>query len=294
MGRMAAARVTRLLAAIVVCLTLLGYASPVSAAPVDLCSQQLQALLRFKADVAAHNARPHTFQMPRQAAALAEYNQEAARLTARKAVVTGNVRICLEAMQKLAETNRSTLALEPPSREVRTAIDNARKAIPPGWKPPAPPAQGKNWMVPKGSVLRPLYDELRKGNPGLVKDVTFQGRPRPAVTDPDPAYPGRTIGMSKNGTITDQEPHPDHIIPIAEIVNMPNFLRLKPEYMYLVTRAPVNYQWLGARSNLSKKSRSVEALDDVDPRWRNEQVALEKRVRADLTDIINQLLKLQG
>lgn len=294
MRRIPSVLATALIAAIVAGLTVLGPGPPASAAPADLCATQLRALAEFNAEVDAHNARPHTFELPRQAAALAAYNREAARLNARKAAVISDARRCLDVMQELAETERSTLALEPPSTRTRTAIDTARKAIPPGWKPPAPPPTGVNWTVPKTSPLRSLYDELRKATPGFVGAVTFQERPRPALDAPDPAYPGRTIGMDRAGTRTNLEPQPDHIIPVAELVNRPDFLRLSAENMYLVTRAPINYQWLGARSNMSKRSRSVASMDDVDPVWKAQQLALEQRVRARLTEIIHTLLDLQA
>jgi hypothetical protein len=114
------------------------------------------------------------------------------------------------------------------------------------------------------------------------------------VGAPDPAYPtstGRTFGTNAAGG---SAASPDHIIPLAEIVNMPGFTRLKAEYMYVVTRAPVNYQWLSRGANSAKQSRSVAGMSGVDPVWQAEQIALEQEVRAKLQDIINKLLTIQG
>jgi hypothetical protein len=56
----------------------------------------------------------------------------------------------------------------------------------------------------------------------------------------------------------------------------------------------VNYQWLSQGANTSKQSRSVAAIQSMDQQFRADQVFLEARVRAQLQDIIDKLLKLQG
>ena len=75
---------------------------------------------------------------------------------------------------------------------------------------------------------------------------------------------------------------------------MRGFTKLKPEYMYVVTRAPINYQWLSRGANSSKQSRSVAGMSRVDPAWQAEQIALEQQVRSQLQDIVNKFLTIQG
>ncbi|GIF09883.1 hypothetical protein [Actinoplanes siamensis] len=194
-------------------------------------------------------------------------------------------------MSTLAADDTTESPLNPPSADKRQEIAEAVKKIPASWQPSPQPAPQIGWRVPRTSPTRPLYDALRSGNPGELGNVRLQGQTRPRIGDPDPAYPGRTIGSRAGGgsAVT-----PDHIIPIAEIINMKGFTKLNPDSMYAVTRAPLNYQWLSFSSNLSKSSRSVAAMTKVDPAWQAEQVALEKSIRPQLQELIQKLLKSQG
>jgi hypothetical protein len=283
----------KFLASIVTFVVLIGFGAPAAATPASLCSVQTAALLSLQQRIAAHNAKPHVFQVPRQAAALAAYNAEAARLEAEKATVTANLRTCIEAMQALADSARTTLELQPVPTDTRAKIIDAKGKIPANWSPRPPPPLGKNWTV-KGSAVEPLFEALRSGNPGRVGNVTLRGEPRPTIGARDPAYPAsskRVFGTNADG---DSKASPDHIIPLAQIVNMPGFTRLSPENMYVVTRAPVNFQWLSDSANKSKQSRSVAGMSGADPTWRADQFALAEQVRKQLQDIIDKLLKIQG
>jgi hypothetical protein len=292
--RAQAVRLVRAVAAVVLCAWLLVPAAPAVAAPEDLCSAQVAAAKALQARIAAHNAKPHVFQLPRQAAALAAYNAEATQLEAERATANANLQACLEAMVALAAAGVSSTDLRAVPPDTRTALDQAKKQIPAGWQPPTPPAAGQRWQVPKGTLARPLYDILRKGNPGDLGDVRLRGQSRPKVGDPDPAYPrssGTTIGGNADG---DPKVSPDHIVPLAQIINMPGFVKLSPQNMYAVTRAPLNLQWLSFKANLSKSSRSVASMSGVDPQWQADQVRLEQQVAQQLQEIINKLLKSQG
>jgi hypothetical protein len=287
----------KLLASIVTFVVLIALGPPAAAAPsppASLCAAQTAALLSLRQRIAAHNAKPHVFQVPRQAAALAAYNAEAARLTAEKATVTANLKTCIDAMEELADSANTSLELEPLPSDVRAKIVAAKANIPTNWTPPSPPPTGKNWTVPKGTPLRPLYDVLRYDNPEQVGIATLRGAPRPRVGAPDPAYPlssNQVFGTSARGL---GKASPDHIVPLAQIVNMPGFTRLSPENMYVVTRAPINFQWLSDKSNKSKQSRSVAGMSGVDPKWQADQIALTEQVRKQLQAIIDKLLKIQG
>ncbi|MFC4107023.1 hypothetical protein [Micromonospora zhanjiangensis] len=285
------------LAALAAFVLLLALGTPASAAPSppgSLCAAQTAAVLSLQQRISAHNARPHTFELPRQAGAYAAYNLEAKQLEAEKVTVNANLRTCIDAMNALADAANTSLALQPVPSDVRAKIVAAKAGIPPNWTPPAPPPTGKNWTVPKGSPLRPLYDVLRYDNPAQIGSAILRGAPRPTIGAPDSAYPpstGYVYGTSATGLA---KASPDHIVPLAQIVNMPGFTRLSPENMYVVTRAPVNFQWLSDKANKSKQSRSVAGMSGVDETWRTDQLALTEQVREQLQDIIDKLLKIQG
>ncbi len=285
---------TRLLPALAVAIPLAVLpATPASAAPQDLCAGPVAAVEAIQAEIAAHNAKPHTFRIPGQEAAYAAYNAEAARLNQEKATAAANLQSCIEAMEALLAVGLNSPDVNPPPQDTATAINNAKQQLPSTWKPATGPNPSGYWRT-KGTSVRPLFDALRKGNPGDLGDVTLQGRPRPTAGTPDPAYPpgsGRVIGTNAAGN---PGVSPDHIVPLAEIVNMPGFTRLNAQNMYLVSRAPVNLQWLSYSANLSKSSRSVALMSGVDAQWQADQVALENQVRQQLQDIINKLLKSQG
>lgn len=267
--------------------------SPAAAAPQNLCAAQVAAAEAIVAQIQAHNAQPHLFELPDQQAAYEAYNAEAAALDAQRNTIKANLQTCLDAMEALADSQNGSAGLNPPPETTRKSIEDAAKQVPPGFTPPPPPLAGRNWRVPKTSPLRPLYDTLRAGNPGNLGNVRLQGASRPSAGSADPAYPaasGRTIGLFKRG---DPAASPDHIIPLAEILYMPNFLKLTPQNMYVVTRAPVNLQWMSEGANLSKQSRSVAAMSGVDPQWQAAQVQLENQVRQKLQDLINKLVSSQ-
>jgi hypothetical protein len=286
----------RLAAAIVSVVVLVAANSPAIAADQpnpDACAAQAAALNAVDQQIAAHNARPHVFEVPRQAAELAAYDAEAAQLDAARATALATLQACAEAMAALMDAGPNSAPIKPATPDRIRAIDDARSKVPPDWRPGGPPLPGKGWQVPKTSPARQVYDALRKDNPGEnFGTPTLQGKPRPNVGDPDPAYPGRTIGAA--GPRAQPSVSPDHIIPLAELVQMRDFMKLSAENMYRLSRAPINYQWLSRPSNWSKASRSVADMSRVDPAWQARQVALQDRIRAQLQDIIDMLVKSQG
>lgn len=283
-------------AAIVVallCASVVASSSSAVAAPEDLCADQIAALEAINAQIDAHNAQPHQFTIPDQAAQAEAYDAEAARLNAAGDAAQANVQACADAMEALAAQDVATADLPTVPDDVKADIDAAKKQIPDDWKPSARPPAGQNWRIPTNSPVRPLYNVLRDNNPGPMGNAVLRG-PRPTVDQRDPAYPasdGRVFGTNASGL---SAASPDHIIPLAEIINMANFTKLSAQNMYAVTRAPLNYQWLSYTANLSKQARSAADMSGVDPAWQESQVQLENEVRQQLQDIINKLLKSQG
>ncbi|SBT44452.1 hypothetical protein [Micromonospora narathiwatensis] len=288
-------RGARLLVLVLACAFLVLPGAPASAAPADLCAEPLAALLGVDAKIKAHNAKPHLFTLPRQQGAYAAYNAEAAKLNAELAKAKARINACIEAMKTLEDTAAGSPELTRPRPADLKAIGDATKQVPAGWQPPAPPAPGKHWRVPPSSAVRPLYRVLRDLSPPDFRNVSLRGQPRPPIGARDPAYPassGHTIGGPNTNGLSAVSP--DHIIPLAEIIHMPGFLRLSPQNMYQVVNARVNLQWLSYKSNLSKSSRSVAGMSGVDPQWQASQLQLESAVRKQLRDTIGQLLRSQG
>jgi hypothetical protein len=292
----------RLLSAALLVVGLVSYGSPADAAPKrpNPCLAQTAALLSVHQQIVAHNTRPHIFRVPEQAAAAAQYNAEAASLNAALSAAKSRLQACIAAATALGSAGPGSPPLETtPSADIRARIQRAKDSIPPNWRPATRPDENGYWRVPKDSPARPLFDILR-GNKGPKNprypfgDYRLQGRWRPRIGDPDQAYPARRILPALSSNQPGPRVTPDHIISLAEIINLPGFTRLTPNNMYMVTRAPINYQWLSQSANDAKSSRSVALMEGVDPRWRYQQKILEDRTRAQLIDIIRKLLASQG
>jgi hypothetical protein len=261
--------------------------------PPGVCQAQQAALAANQQEIAAHNARPHLFQLPRQAAQLSAYNANAARLNAAKQVAITALETCLRQLQARAQALSELFSQEVGAPEPRTlspsrraAIEEATRQIPDDWAPPSLLLQ-KKWEIPFESPVRPLYDALRRGNPGNLGDVKLQGQWRPKVGDPDPARPGRRIGQRPTGT---SRVDADHIVTLVRILYLKDFVKLRPDDMHAVVNSSVNLQWLSESVNRAKNSRSMGAVSGIEPSWRIGQIALEEQAKAKLEDVIRRLL----
>jgi hypothetical protein len=273
-----------------------GPATPAVAAESDSaqCSAQVAAVEQNQQRIGAHNAEPHEFEVPRQEAQAAAYDAEAAQLNAAEATAEANLTTCERAISALTDARPGSKPIKTPTPDKLSKIGNAKADLPPDWKPQPAPPEGKNWTVPKTDPARKLFEALRDSpDTEYLGDSTLQGQPRPQIGDPDPAYDGQTIAATK--TLPAQPAvSPDHIVPLAEIINMPGFVRLSPENMYRVVNAPLNMQWLSRTANQSKQSRSVLGMKRVNPEWQQQQDALQQQKRAELLDTIQEMLESQG
>lgn len=222
-------------------------------------------------------------------AAVAAYNAESNQLDAERNALLPRVNACSAAMKAVTPKDPSSLPVGKPSPTQRLAIDNARKAMPPDYQP-RPVRSGNRELVPKSAPERGLYDALRYKNPGEIpKDSRLAGRSAPRPGDPDPAYPGRKIGEMRNG---DPEVSPDHIVPLAEMIKLPVFLKLTPDQMFILSRVPLNYQWLSSTANMAKNSgNAARLLPEADRNWVGKQIRVQAETRARLQEIINNLVK---
>jgi hypothetical protein len=254
---------------------------------VAACAAQQAQLDGMEAKRLAHNAQPHLFLLPQQQAQYDAYNAQRDRLIAEFSAKQAELERCLNALRQLYDESRSTYRPDPTEKAAANIIARLRQLppVPSSYTPPPAPAANQRALVPTTSPIRPFYDLLRKGNPSRNLDATFQGKPKPAVGDADPAYPGRTI-RSVNGR---PDVSADHIVPLSDLVNLPGFARLSPENMWLLSRSPVNFQWMSRTANESKNSGLAGRITGADPGWMAQQDALQMQTRQKLIDLIKQL-----
>jgi len=277
-------------ALLVMVLTLVAptHLMPAAHAAPDACGPQAAALEVTGQAIDEHNARNPIEAPP---AIAGPYNQEAAALNAKKDAEIAALLSCVAAQKALNPANIATKAL---NDNLRRRIGDASARIPAGWQAPSPlPSHpwNRNVTVPRDSPVRPLYDVFRAETPPtLPAGAKLQGQARPNVGDPIPGAPGRTIGRDKFG-----EPNvaADHIVPLAEILQLPRFAELSPDSMWAVVNAPRNLQWLDRTINLMKGSRSANDMKGLDEQWIAGQTQLQDRLRQMLTDLIAQLADSQ-
>lgn len=266
--------------------------APVASPSTDPCAAQLQAANDLENRISAHNGQPHTFTLPDQQAAYDAYNSEAAQLNGEKNTAVANLQSCGDLVKKLLNNG----SVKPPTQDQINRIQQGVDSVPSGFAAPATPPKsaGQVTVVPQ---LTQLYRALRSGNPGTTQsigNVPFQGKGWPSVGSPNPAYPIGSGKLIQAGRFGNPAISADHIVPLAEILYLPGFLKLPPALMYQVVRAPVNLQWLSTPENIAKSSGTAARISGADPQWVNQQLNLQNSARDQLTDLIKQLLGTLG
>ncbi|WP_141717589.1 hypothetical protein [Nocardia altamirensis] len=239
--------------------------------------------------IVRHNAQRNLFELPREQAAYNAYNAEANTLNQQLATAKANLRRCLDVLQRIVDPG--LLSQVTPRQIERTTA--AKNKVPQGYTLPYPAGGKQGYAVPTDSPARELYKVVRSISPPSKSKVTgpLQGQLRPAVNDPDQAYPGGRVGKdAKGGSAVSL----DHVVSLAEMFHMPGFLGLTPENMIMLANAAAGLQWLTFTANRAKQSRSAGDILGVDPNWQAAQVALEDQVRSQLLRLIQDLLELQG
>jgi hypothetical protein len=278
------------IASLLIALSFIVSAVQAAQAADDPCAAQVASLEQVHSQISAHNAEPHTFMVPAQQAAADAYDAEAAQLNATQASDEAALENCEETLGALVGQGPNSLPLKRPTDYMRNKIEQLKAKLPANIQQYKNPGSGGYWRVPP--ELRPLRDALRQGNPGNIGSPYLQGQPRPNVGDPDPAYPNDVIpGIGGNVNIPDVSA--DHIVSLAEIMNLPGFTRLSADNMYIIARAPLNFQWLSRAANFAKSSREVAFIEDMDPTWIAGQQALHDMVRSQLEGIIQALIANQ-
>jgi hypothetical protein len=282
-----------LLALILLALGLLAGAPAALADPpvsnIDVaCQAQQGELDSVRAAISAHNAQPHLFKIPQEQAAYDAYNAEADALDARKARAVSSLKSCVEAFQQVSEGG----PLPKPSQDRINDLNDAKSKLPPNYVPPTNPptrggSNGKPAMTTVDPPMKPLFVSLR--DPRAGNQTLKPAQPIGKVGDPDPSQPGKTIPPMGNDP-TKPAIVPDHIVPLAQIVYMPGFIKLPVEQMYMVANSPMNLQWMTKSANAIKNSGSAARVAGADPKWLDEQLALEGSTKAKLQKIIDKLL----
>lgn len=272
-------------------LVALSLVAPATQAADDPCAAQTAALEQIHSRVEAHNGEPHTFLIPEEQAAYNAYNAEADQLNAAQAKAHSELKGCEETLGALADQEQSSAPLKRPTSYTRDKLNRIKDKIAPDFQPYKNPGTAGYWRVPP--QLRELYDALQSDNPGdNIGSPKFQGQDRPNVGDLDPARPNDPIpGLPENPNVPAVTA--DHIVPLAELINLPGFTRLSADEMYMLSRAPLNFQWLSRATNFAKSSRDVGFIENLDPAWIEDQQALHDTVRSQLEEIIRKLLASQ-
>jgi hypothetical protein len=266
-----------------------GHADPPVSNLDIACRSQQAELDAVNADISVHNSKPHTFRLPSEQAAFDEYNAEKAQLDARGAKAVQNLNACESAMREAAE------GAGPLPRPTQQKIDNlntAKEKVPPGYVPPTtPPTKGGSGERPPVTTvdppMKPVFDQLRDQKAG--NQTLKPTEPIGKVGDPDPSRPGATI-PAMSGDPSKPAIVPDHIVPLAQMMYMPGFIKLPAEQMYMIANSPLNLQWMSRGANAIKSSGSAARITDASPQWLKEQLALENDTRDKLQKIIDKLL----
>lgn len=247
----------------------------------------------IKSRIAAHNSQPVNRY---DAGAVNAYNAEAAQLNAERDAINAQI---LAAGQRVSKCNTAARQLEtagPPMNPLtqadKQALTNANANVPKGWTPPTtlPQRPNGNVYVPKDSPVRPHFDIMDKRQTPLFPypNIQLQGKSMPTPTQINEAT-GQPYGEVTRGPRKGQAAvSPDHIVPKAEIMQMPRFTELTPDQQWAIVNSPSNLAWVGTRTNFKKGSRDVAAMSGVKPEWQAKYKQLQDDKRREIQDLINQ------
>ncbi|MGV0654936.1 hypothetical protein ABQE48_13810 [Mycolicibacterium thermoresistibile] len=246
---------------------------PPSRALAEACPAQRAALEQVNAEIRAHNAKPHVFVLPRQAAESAAYDAEAHDLNARGTVAQNNLNKCMDVAVKLlsglsgAKWNPTPPGLNQMAKRAHRAAPNRQKEV-------------EKLIDFLDEQAQNYDDEWRR----------LQELDKPEVGSADPARPGQSVGSS-----TDGEPQvtPDLIVPLSDILKMPRALDLNADSLWMVTMTPSNRQWVSNQGAMARRSDSVAAVSGASDEWLQAQLDLLDQVRSQLAGLIKELADSQ-
>lgn len=265
------------------------------------CDKERGVYDQLEAQRVAHNAKPHVFSLPQQQAAFNAYGTEAERGRAMQAAAAEALAACLETVRLESvrleadqlEADR-LIAGEPGSPPVKPAtrgqiqsVNEAAKSVDPNRLHSGSEAGQRGHLV--APDLRPLWRAFRS-SPGELGNFKLLGTPRPKAGEPDPYRRGRTIEAKSNG---DSRVSGDHIVPLAELIERPDFVLLSAENMISVVNARCNLQWMPTGLNSIKQSRSMAFVGGLDDAVWAAQYQLEANKLSEIDRLIQLLLRIQ-
>jgi hypothetical protein len=268
-------------ATVAVALTVLGVgtAGVAQAAPptglASSCSAQRAAMDSLKAEVVAHNGKPHLFELPREQAGFDAYNAEKRDIDGRVQVAGDKLDNCITAALRLAGGPFALVAAPVPAALTQLVKSGRFTAA--------------NRQGDVDELLDTL-DEAAQKYDDAWKDAQLQGATQPNVGTPDPARPGQSVGPDGQGG---PQVTPDWIVPLSDILKMPKFMQLDAESMWMVTMSPLNREWVSNQGAMGRRSPSVATMAGVSEQWLKRQKQLTDTVSGQLEALIGQLADSQ-
>ncbi|MBX7451912.1 hypothetical protein GR927_28310 [Mycolicibacterium sp. 3033] len=230
------------------------------------CPAQRAVLEQVNAEILVHNAKPHVFTVPQQAAEASAYDAEANALNARGDAAQNSLNKCLDAARQLISDEMFN---------------------------PTPPGLGQ--MIKRAHIAAPnrqqdveeLIDFLDEQAQQYDDEWSrLQEQDKPEVGDADPARPGQDIGSDSSG---EPQVTPDWVVPLSDILKMPRALDLNADSLWMVTMSPLNREWMSNQGAMARRSDSVAAVSGASDKWLEAQLEFIEQTRGQLEGLINEL-----
>lgn len=275
-----AARASRAaLAATVVSTLALGLQQPIAHAEpppetlVGACPAQRAQMDQINAEILAHNAKPHVFTIPQQAAEAAAYDAEANSLNARGTAAQNSLNKCLDVIRKLFSGPRAG-SLNPTPPGLTQMIKHSHNSFP-------------NRQAEVEELVEFLDEQAQKYDDEWGR---LQELDKPAAGAADPARPGQNIDSGSDGG---PQVTPDWVVPLSDILKMPRALDLNADSLWAVASSPINRDWVSNQGAMARRSDSVAAVSGVSDEWLQAQLDLAETIRGQLEGLIKELADSQ-
>lgn len=250
-----------------------AHAEPPPEVLVGACPAQRAIMDQVNAEILAHNAKPHVFTIPQQAAEAAAYDAEANALNARGASAQSSLNKCLDAMRKLFSGPRAA-SLNPTPPGLTQMIKRSHNAAP-------------NRQTEVKELVEFLDEQAQKYDDEWGR---LQELDKPEVGATDPARPGQDIGAATDGG---PQVTPDWVVPLSDILKMPRALDLNADSLWAVATSPINREWVSNQGAMSRRSDSVAAVSGASEEWLQAQLDLAETIRGQLEGLIKELADSQ-
>ncbi|MDF2826145.1 MAG: hypothetical protein K0R68_3553 [Mycobacterium sp.] len=246
---------------------------PPPEALVGACPAQRAVLDQVNAEILAHNAKPHVFTIPQQAAEAAAYDAEANALNSRGTAAQNSLIRCMDVVRKLF-AGRNADKLNPTPRGLTQMIKRSHNASP-------------NRQAEVEELVDFLDEQAQKYDDEWGR---LQELDKPEVGATDPARPGQDVGSSTEGG---PQVTPDWVVPLSDILKMPRALDLNADSLWMVATSPLNREWVSNQGAMARRSDSVAAVSGTSDEWLQAQLELAETIRGQLEGLIKELADSQ-